>query len=98
MVWKYLGKWFGNTWEGSEHVFPGNERHPPTTWIMHTKMSEKSRQSEEELATMYDDPCTAWATYLCHPKDRPDRVKYVMKVYMQYVTSVYPPKSCKTGY
>lgn len=82
-------KWFGNTWESSDHTFPGNERHPPTTCIMHSKMNEKSRQSEEALATMYDYPCTAWATYLCQPKGHPGEIKYVMKIYIQYVTSVY---------
>ena len=89
-------KWFGNTWEGSKHTFPGNELHPPTIWIMHSKMSEKSRQSEEALATMYDDPCAAWATYLCHPKDHPGEIKYVMKVYMQYVTSVHSAEELTT--
>lgn len=61
-------------------IFQGmNIIHLPTTWILHLKL-EKFLQNEE-LATMEDDHCAAWAIFLCQPKNHSDK-EYVRKIYM----------------
>ena len=82
-------KWFGNSWEGKEVVFPARDDQPATTWKLGTKLA-----SERFSLMLPSDnyPSAAWVPFECKQVGA-SGPEHVMKIYMQYVyylfSSVY---------